>query len=193
MLLYCVVISPCFVVRDKYTFFAWNRITLSLWGDSGTYSGASCYSLPRKDTSPNGRAALALAQTNGCQLLFHILPNLIFFKTHMKDTGPVTWICGWKCWIFPNRQLVPPVAPHPRRSLDYCFFDQKNHSFTVQCQTRRITLWSGQSLWSELMLCLDDNWILDPFFLDRSEYSEENLLLDINRYWWLAGMLENPN
>ncbi len=43
-----------------------------------------------------------------------------------------------------------------QRSLDNCFFNQENHSFKAQCQTKRIksTQWSGYSLWSSSMLGL---------------------------------------
>ncbi len=87
-----------------------------------------------------------------CCSYFSVCKFSILFKLMSKTPhsttllffGPVTRLRWLKC------SLVPPMALHHRHSLDNRFFNQRNHSFKVQCQAKRIksTWWSGWSLWS---------------------------------------------
>ncbi len=54
------------VERDEYMFFTLNRITLSPWEDSGTYSSASCLVLPRTEQDRSMSLNRRVAATFPC-------------------------------------------------------------------------------------------------------------------------------
>ncbi len=114
---------------------------------NGTAGLTSCFSLSRTDAvSQRQSCAMHRNKPTDSSFFSTYRLNSAIFKTQMKDRVPLTQPCRLKWWIFLNRQLNPS-----HRSLDNCFFNWENHSFTAQCQTKRIksTQWSGRSLWSE--------------------------------------------
>ncbi len=93
MLLYCVVIEILThnLSGKRQMFVAWNRITSSSWEDSGT----SCFSLPRTDVSPDGRAAWSIGTDRQIAASFSYRLNSAFVKTHERHLSCTTALPVW--------------------------------------------------------------------------------------------------